>query len=59
MSNLNDIIQAIESSGAIDYTSRCARQEAEQAFKALDVLTESDYKDALVTLAHFSVERTF
>jgi len=54
---IEEIHQAIHSSGAIDYTSDCAKNEAQQAIAALDFLTDSDYKDALIFLANFSVNR--
>ena len=57
--HIDEIIQAIESTGAIDYTARLARQEVEQAVNALSILPGSIHRDALIGLARFSVERTF
>lgn len=52
------ITEAIETTGAIAYTSRAAQGEAEQAITALEIIPESPYKQALVSLARFSVART-
>lgn len=54
-----EIIEAIESTGAIDYTARLARQEVDRAVEALSILPGSVHRDALEGLARFSVERTF
>ena len=56
---INEVKQAIESTGAIEYTARAARAEADQAIACLTELPNSTYKDALVSLAEFSVNRTY
>ena len=56
--NMDDIMVAIESSGAITYTTARARDEATKAMNALAGLPDSDYLKALHTLAQFSTERT-
>ncbi len=53
------IREAIETTGAIAYTADSARKEAELAKAALARVPDSPYKDALVTLAEFSVNRTY
>ncbi|HXH03951.1 MAG TPA: octaprenyl diphosphate synthase [Candidatus Competibacteraceae bacterium] len=53
------VTRAIESTGAIAYTARLAREQAELAVRALDGMAPSPYKDALIGLAEFSVSRTF
>lgn len=55
---LDKIMEAIESTGAITYTARRAGEEAQRAIQALSDLPASEYRDALETLARFSVERT-
>ncbi len=51
-------VQAIiHATGALDYTASVARKEADLALDALDRLQDSDYKQALVSLAHLSVDR--
>ncbi len=57
LDKIEEIHKVIHSSGAIDYTSDCAKNEARQAITALDFLTDSTYKDALIFLANFSVDR--
>lgn len=52
-------IQGImEETGALDYTRECANKEVQMAIDSLAIIPESDYKDALIALAHISVERT-
>jgi len=55
---IDEIKQAIESAGAIAYTSRSAQAEADKAIAALSVLPDSPYKEALTALAHFAVQRS-
>jgi octaprenyl-diphosphate synthase len=50
---------AIESTGAIAYTARLAREEADKAIEALAAVPSSPYRDALRALAEFSVNRTY
>ena len=53
-----DRVQAvIHSTGALEYTTSVARREADLALNELDRLADSDYKQALVSLAHLSVDR--
>ncbi len=54
---IEEISAAIESTGAIAYTSRSAQKEADKAIAALAVLEDSPYKEALTTLARFAVQR--
>jgi octaprenyl-diphosphate synthase len=56
---IEEIRQAIESVGAIAYTARTAREEADRAIAALSIVEESLYKDALIALADYSVQRSF
>lgn len=56
---IDEVLQVIESLGSLDYTRDAAKAEAEKAIEYLSVLPESDYKEALVGLAHLSVERAF
>ncbi len=51
--------KAIDSTGAIEYTARSAKQEAERAVQALESFEDSPYKRALASLAEFSVKRTY
>lgn len=53
------VTAAIESTGAIAYTARSAKAEADIAIGALAALPGSPYKDALIALAEFSVSRSY
>lgn len=57
--NIEEILKAIESTGAIEYTARLAEQEARLATQSLEILQPSVYVDALDALARFAVERKF
>lgn len=59
LDQIEEVKRAIEMSGALAYTARSARQEAELARAALSALPASSYKDALHALAEFSVNRTY
>jgi octaprenyl-diphosphate synthase len=59
LENIAGVVAAIESTGAIAYTSRSAEREAELALEAMAVLEPSAYRDALEALARFSVERSY
>lgn len=56
---IDDIISIIEQTGAINYTAKAAQNEVDKAISALSILDDSDYKNALIGLAHFSVSRNF
>jgi octaprenyl-diphosphate synthase len=58
LDQLDAIRLAIESTGALNYTARLAREQAEAAVAALAALPESVYRDALASLARIAVERT-
>ena len=53
-----EVMAAIESTDAIAYTARLAREEAELAKKALEPLPSSAFNSALAALADFSVDRS-
>ena len=59
LDQIETITQAIETTGALDYTRNIARNEAEQAITQLENIPDSDYKEAMITLAHFSIERSY
>ncbi|BDU36061.1 octaprenyl diphosphate synthase [Vibrio nigripulchritudo] len=58
MERLDDILQAMKETGSLEYTTNLANKEADKAIAELDVLPESEYKEALVTLAHMAVKRS-
>jgi octaprenyl-diphosphate synthase len=55
---IDQVLEAIEQTGAISYTAQRANEEAEKAINAIAKLPDSNYKQALITLAKFAVERT-
>jgi len=57
--NLEAVLTIIERTGSLSYTARIARDQAKLAQSCLEVLPESKYKQALMQLAEFSVERTY
>jgi octaprenyl-diphosphate synthase len=54
---IQEIMQAIASTGAITYTARLARAEAQRAIQLLEKLAPSQYQNALLALAEFAVNR--
>ncbi len=56
---MQEVLEAIESTGAIAYTSARAEQEADKAIAALAPIPESPCKSSLADLARFAVSRTF
>lgn len=59
LDRIDDVMEAIESTGSLAYTARLAGEEAERAQQSLAIMPESRYKDALKDLAVFAVERSF
>ncbi len=55
--NAEQIINIVQSCGAIDYTMQAAHKEVEKACNALNCLPDSPYKTSLIDLALFSAER--
>jgi len=55
--HIHPILLIIRKTGSLDYTYACAQQERERAVSALRMLPDSVYKNALMELADFSVER--
>jgi octaprenyl-diphosphate synthase len=55
---IEPVMRVIESTGAIAYTANLAAKEAEKAVQCVASLAPSPYKDALLTLAAFSIKRT-
>lgn len=54
---LPEILAAVESVKAIDYTRSVAATEVDRAISALQILPESVYKNALVELAQYAINR--
>jgi len=54
---LEDIVRVVHATGALEATRRAAREEGDAAIAQLDALPASHYRDALETLARYSVSR--
>ncbi|HSD97608.1 MAG TPA: octaprenyl diphosphate synthase [Sulfuricaulis sp.] len=57
LAQMDEVMDAIESTGSITYTARRAEDEASRASAALAAIPDSPYKQALLDLAHFSAHR--
>jgi octaprenyl-diphosphate synthase len=57
LENLPEILAIIESTKAIEYTRNYAAQEIEKALSALEILPDTDYKNALIELTQFALGR--
>jgi len=57
LDKLEDIQAVIESTGALAYTASQAREAADLAIDALQCVPESEYKQAMITIADFAVRR--
>jgi octaprenyl-diphosphate synthase len=55
--HFDDILLAITNSGALDYTRRKAENIAQGAIDAISVLPNSQFKDSLLQLCAFAVDR--
>ena len=58
ISRLAQIVDIIHQSGALDYTLNLAKGHAASAVSALRSLPDSTYKQAMIELAEFSVDRS-
>ena len=58
LAQLGPIVEAIESTGGLDYATGFAQRETAQALAALEAMPETPYSRALASLARFAQERT-
>lgn len=56
---LPEVVEAIRVTGALEAAGEQARAEAGAAREALEHIAGSDYRDAMIALADYAVERTF
>ena len=56
---MDQVVEAIVSTRAIDYTIELARWHANAAIAALDEIPETDYRRSLAATAEFAVARTY
>lgn len=57
--DLEGVVAAIHRVGALDYARTQARAEADEAIARLDHVSHSPWRESLLQLANFSVERNF
>jgi octaprenyl-diphosphate synthase len=58
MEHLDEILAAMKQTGSLVYTQKKAEQEADKAINAIALLPESEYKQALISLAHIAANRS-
>lgn len=56
---LDEILTIMAEHKSLDYTMERAKQEAQKAVDAIAILPESEYKQALISLAYLSVDRSY
>ncbi len=59
LENLSAVLSAVTRTGALNHVREVATKEAELACNAIAHFTDSPYKQALLTLAQFSVNRSY
>jgi octaprenyl-diphosphate synthase len=57
MDKLEQILAVLDETGALEYTTQKAHDEADKAIAELAVIPDSEYKQALIALAHLAVQR--
>lgn len=58
-SKFSQVLEIIQTTGALDYTRQQAEREAELACQAISAFQDTHYKDSLLELAHFAAMRQF
>lgn len=58
MDHLDEILAAMTQTGSLTYAQQKAEQEADKAIAALSVIPDSEYKQALIALAHIAANRS-
>lgn len=57
--SIEDVLATIKATGAIEYTAKAAQTAADKAIHSLSNIPDSKYKEAMLALAKFSVDRTY
>lgn len=57
MQHFDEIMQALRDTGALEYTKKRALEEADKAIKAISIIPDNQYKQALISLAHLAADR--
>ena len=58
VTQLEQIVAAIDATGGLEYTANLARSELDKALAVLSEVPQSPYKEGLASLARFAVEHT-
>lgn len=56
---IDEVLTIMSEHKSLDYSMERAKQEAQKAVDAISILPESQYKQALISLAYLSVNRTY
>ena len=56
---LHEVLAIMNEYQSLDYAMARAKQEAQKAVDAIQILPENEYKRALISLAYLSVDRTY
>lgn len=56
--DIKKIVEFVKNSGGIDYADNSAREYARKAVACLDIFEESEFKEGMISLVNFVVERT-
>ena len=59
LERMDEIISAVRSCGALDYTAQKAQEQVSKAINCLTALPESEHRAAMEDLARFAVARTY
>jgi octaprenyl-diphosphate synthase len=59
LSQIDTVMSAVKRTGALDYVKTLADNEAKLACECIARFPNNAYKEALINLAHFSVQRNF
>ncbi len=58
LDHIDEVMQVINKTDSLEYTTNVARKETIMAIDCLDSLPDSEYKSALIGLANYSLSRT-
>ncbi len=57
--SLNEIVRIVHQTGALAYVKQCAQSQADAAKTALSSIPNSNYRECLLKLCEFAVERNY
>ena len=57
ISKLSEVIQILNETDAFSYTKQIAKNEIEKAIESISILPNSMYKEALIDIAHYAIDR--